>query len=84
MQGRRIIEELVPQVSPNAQVVDVTERGGSYRVTIAGTTTLTVQCEVPRAAVEAAEHADGARAELASLLKECADHVVAPVPDGRG
>jgi hypothetical protein len=84
MQGRRLIEDLVPQVTPNAQVVDVSETAHAYRVTIAGTSPLTVLCEVPRDAVDAAGHAHDARGHLARMPKDCADQVVAPVPDGRG
>jgi hypothetical protein len=40
--------------------------------------------DVPRDAVEAAEHAGDARERLIAVLKRCADDVVAEIPDGRG
>ena len=38
MDGRRLIESLVPEIAPNASVVGVEERERHYSVTIAGTT----------------------------------------------
>jgi len=52
-------------------------------VTIAGTAGTLAGCEVPRTAVDAAEHAGDALERLVAVLKRCADDVVADVPDGR-
>ncbi|HXG17285.1 MAG TPA: hypothetical protein VNK50_13620 [Calidithermus sp.] len=84
MDAHRIIEELVPQVNPNASVVSIEDGEGSYRVRLAGTTGVTARCELPREAVEAAGRLDRARRQVLSVLKRCADDVVAGVPDGRG
>lgn len=81
--ARRLLETLVPQVTPNATVVSIDERGLEYRVTIAGTTGVVARCELPRQAVEAAVERDDARRRLSVVLKRCADSTVAPVPDGR-
>jgi len=83
MDGRRLIESLVPAIAPNASVVDIEERERHYTVTIAGTTGMLAGCEVPRDAVDAAEVAGDARARLIAVLKRCADDVVAEIPDGR-
>ena len=84
MDGRRLIESLVPEIAPNASVVGVEERERHYTVTIAGTTGVLAGVDVPRDAVEAAEHAGDARERLIAVLKRCADDVVAEIPDGRG
>jgi hypothetical protein len=84
MNTRRVIEELVPEISRNACVVRIDERDESYRVTIAGTTGVEARCEVPRDTADAAPVDDEARARLAAMLKSCADRTVAEVPDARG
>jgi len=84
MNGRRLIESLVPEIAPNASVVAVEERERHYTVTIAGTTGVLAGVDVPRDAVEAAEHPGDARERLVAALKRCADDVVAEIPDGRG
>ena len=81
--GRRLIESLVPEIAPNASVVGVEERERYYSVTIAGTTGVLAGVDVPRDAVEAAEHSGEARERLVAALKRCADDVVAEIPDGR-
>jgi hypothetical protein len=83
MDAGRFIERLVPEVAHNATVVRVDETNDVVRVTIAGTTGVEAGCEIPRETVEAAvDHAE-ARAQLATMLKACADRAVAPIPDGR-
>jgi hypothetical protein len=84
MDGRRVIEELIPKANPNASIVAIEERERAYAVTLAGTTGVTARCELPREAVEEAGRPGGARQRLLSELKRCADEVVAAVPDGRG
>jgi phage terminase large subunit-like protein len=83
MEPREVIERLVTEVAPNATVAGFEERGAHCRVTIAGTTGVLADCDLPRDAVEAAEHAGTDRARVAAVLKRCADDVVAPLPDGR-
>lgn len=82
MEERRLIEELVTGLTPNATVVDVEPPEHEWRVTIAGTTGVVARCEVPRSAVEAAQQWQEARRRLAVVLKQCADRAVAPVPAG--
>jgi hypothetical protein len=84
MEPREVIERLITEVAPNATVAAFEERGARCRVTIAGTTGVLADCELPRAAVEAAERDGADRARVAAALKRCADDVVAPLPDGRG
>jgi hypothetical protein len=84
MDGRRVIEELVPQANRNASVVSVEEREREYAVTLAGTTGVTAHCELSREAVEGAGRPGGARQRVLSELKRCADQVVVEIPDGRG
>lgn len=55
MEGRRLIEDLVPALARNARVIAIDETDREYRVTIAGTTGVTAMCELPREAVVAAE-----------------------------
>ena len=62
MDGRRLIESLVPEIAPNARVVVVEECERHYTVTIARTTGVLAGVDVPSEAVEAAEHAGDARA----------------------
>jgi len=68
----------------NATVVGIEESQGAYHVSVAGTTGVIADCALPCEEVAAAEHGDDARRRVASVLKRCADDVVAPVPDGRG
>jgi hypothetical protein len=84
MNARAIIEDLVPKLTPNASVIAIEERERAYLVTIAGTTAVTAQCELPRETLEAAVHSAGARGVLEECLKRAADSTVAEVPDGRG
>ncbi len=83
MEGRRLIESLVPEIAPNASIVGIEERERYYTVTIAGTTGVLAGCELPREAVDAAEHAGDARQRVVAVLKRCTDDVVADVPGGR-
>jgi hypothetical protein len=77
------LRNLVTEVEPNATVVAIEEGSSTYHVRVAGTTGVVVDCELPRDAVAAAEHNGQARERVASVLKRCADDVVAPVGDGR-
>ena len=52
-------------------------------MTIAGTTGVLAGVDVPRDAVDAAEHSGEARERLVAALKRCADDVVAEIPGGR-
>jgi hypothetical protein len=83
MNTREVIEELVTEVAPNASVAGFEEHGTRCRVTLAGTTNVLADCEIPRSVVEAARHAGAERMQVAAALKRCADDVVAPLPDGR-
>ena len=83
MESRRLIEALVTRETPNATVVDVVEQAAGFAVTIAGTTGVVARCEVPRDVVERAGRGDEAAADLAAMLKRCADSTVASIPDGR-
>jgi len=84
MDGRRLIESLVPEIVPNASVVAVEERERHYTVTIAETTGALAGVDVPRDAIEAAGHPGDARQRLVAVLERRADDVVAEIPDGRG
>jgi hypothetical protein len=85
MDSRGLIEDLVRQLAPNAAVVGIAEApGGGYRVTVAGTSGVVANCELPRAAVEAAARPGAARTQVAVTLKRCADDVDARIPDARG
>lgn len=84
MDPRGLIEDLVLKLAPNATVVAITEAPESYRVTVAGTSGVLANCDLPRAAVEAATRRSTARARLAAALKRCADDVDARIPDARG
>jgi hypothetical protein len=84
MDPRGLIESLVHELAPNATVVAIREESGRYRVTVAGTSGVVANCELPRTVVEAATHRSTARAGLAFALKRCADDVDARIPDGRG
>jgi hypothetical protein len=84
MDPRTLIEDLVQKLAPNATVVGIAEKPEGYRVTVAGTTGVVADCELPRDAVEAATHHWGtARSRVAVALKRCADDVDARIPDGR-
>jgi hypothetical protein len=83
MEVRQFLERLVPELTRNASVVGIDETDESYQVTIAGTTGVVAQCRVPRETIDAAIAHEAARRTLATLLKACADRVVAPVSDGR-
>jgi hypothetical protein len=53
-------------------------------VTVAGTSGVLADCELPRDVVEAAARRSTARARLATTLKRCADDVDVRIPDARG
>ena len=84
MEPRQLIVDLVPQLTRNANVVDIQERPEEFRVTIAGTTGVIARCDVAREDVEEALSDDRVRARLADVLKRAADRTVAEVGDGRG
>jgi hypothetical protein len=84
MDSRGLIEELVRTLAPNTTVVGITEAPGGYRVTVAGTSAVVANCELPRAAVEEAARPGAARTRVAVTLKRCADDVDARIPDARG
>jgi hypothetical protein len=84
MDPRGLIESLVHKLAPNATVVAIREESERYRVTVAGTSGVVADCELPRTVVEAATHRGTARARVAVTLKRCADDVDARIPDGRG
>jgi hypothetical protein len=85
MEAGAFLRDLVTKLEPNATVVGVEEAqsGELYRVRLAGTTGVVADCELRRGDVEAAARWGEARRRVASLLKRCADDVVAPVGDGR-
>jgi len=83
MNADTFLRTLVTEIEPNASVVGIEERGDSYHVSVAGTTGVIAHCELPRDDVAAAEHRDDARRRVSTVLKRCADDVVAPVSDGR-
>lgn len=83
MEAREMIEGLVPRLTRNAMVVDIQESEGRYAVTIAGTASVTVRCELPRATVEDATEGLAARQRVEWILKCCADQTVAMLGDGR-
>jgi hypothetical protein len=83
MNADTFLKGLVTEIAPNATVVDIEQRGDAYHVSVAGTTGVVAKCELPRDEVTAAEHRDEARRRVVSVLKRCADDVVAPVGDGR-
>ncbi len=85
MEAGTFLRDLVTKLEPNATVVGIEEEQGGdrYRVRLAGTTGVVADCELTRGDVEAAERWGDARRRVATLLKRCADDVVAPVPDGR-
>jgi hypothetical protein len=84
MEAREMIEDLVPQLTRNACVVDIEEQDERYSVTIAGTTSVTAQCELTRAAVEDAVEGRMSRLRVKRILKRCADQTVVSLGDGRG
>ena len=83
MDGRRLIESLVPEIAPNASVVGVEDRSVTTRSRSQERRASWAGVDVPRDAVEAAEHSGEARERLVAALKRCADDVVAEIPDGR-
>ena len=83
MNAEAFLTKLVTEIEPNATVVGVEQRTGGYHVSVAGTTGVIATCELAGDDVIAAEHGADARRRVASLLKRCADDVVAPVGDGR-
>ncbi len=84
MDPRALIEDLVQKIAPNATVVGIDEDTERFRVTVAGTSGVLADCELPRKAVESAARWDSARARIAATLKRCADDVDARIPDARG
>jgi hypothetical protein len=82
MNAEAFLKKLVTEVEPNATVVGVEQRAGAYHVSVAGTTGVAT-CELAGDDVMAAEHAADARRRVTSVLKRCADDVVASVGDGR-
>ena len=83
MNADTFLKSLLTEVEPNATVVGIEETESAYHVSVAGTTGVIADCELPRDEVAAAEHRDEARRRVASALKRCADDVVAPIGDGR-
>jgi hypothetical protein len=83
MNAEAFLKKLVTEVEPNATVVGVEQRVGAYHASVVGTTGVVATCELARDDVMAAEHAADARRRVTSLLKRCADDVVAPAGDGR-
>jgi len=83
MNADTFLKNLLTELEPNATVVGIEECESGYHVSVAGTTGVIADCELPRDEVAAAEHGDEARRRVASVLKRCADDVVAPVADGR-
>ena len=84
MDPRAMIEDLVRKIAPNATVVGVAEEAERFRVTVAGTSGVLADCELPREALESAARWGSVRAKVAATLKRCADDVDARIPDGRG
>ena len=84
MDPRALIEDLVQKIAPNTTVVGFAEDAERFRVTVAGTSGVLANCELPRETVEAAGHRSTARARVAATLKRCADDVDARIPDARG
>jgi hypothetical protein len=76
------LRSLVTEVDPNATVIAIEEGPSTYHVSVAGTTGVVADCELPRDTVAAAEHDGQARERVAGVLKRCTDDVVAPVGDG--
>jgi hypothetical protein len=83
MNADTFLRNLVTEIEPNATVVGIEQREGAYHVSVAGTTGVLANCDLPRDAVAAAQQGTEARRRVASVLKRCADDVVAPVGDGR-
>ncbi len=83
MDPRALIEDLVQKIAPNATVVGIAEDAQRFRVTVAGTSGVVADCDLPREAVESAVRWGSARAKVAATLKRCADDVDARIPDGR-
>jgi hypothetical protein len=83
MNADAFLRGLVTEVEPNATVVAIEEGPRTYHVSVAGTTGVVADCELPRDEVAAAAHGGDARQRVVSVLKRCTDDVVAPVGDGR-
>jgi len=83
MNADTFLRSLVREIEPNATVVGIEQREGAYHVSVAGTTGVVANCRLPRDEVAAAQQGAEARRRVASMLKRCADDVVAPVGDGR-
>jgi hypothetical protein len=83
MDARGFIEELVPEVTRDATMIEFVERAGVYHVAIAGTTSVVATCDVPQDIVDRAINHETARRDLVTILKGCADMTVAWTPDGR-
>jgi hypothetical protein len=83
MNADTFLRSLVTEIEPNATVVGIEQREGAYHVSVAGTTGVVANCQLPRDEVAAAQQGAEARRRVASMLKRCADDVVAPVGDGR-
>jgi hypothetical protein len=83
MDAEAFLKNLVTEIEPNATVVGIEQRERTYHVSVTGTTWVVASCELPRDEVTAAQQAADARRRVASVLKRCADDVVAPVGDGR-
>ena len=84
MDPRTLIEDLVQKIAPNTTVVGIAEDAERFRVTVAGTSGVLADWELPRDAVESAARWGAARARIAATLKRCADDVDARIPDARG
>jgi hypothetical protein len=83
MNPDRFFRDLVTEVEPNATLVGIEEGPTTYHVSVAGTTGVVADCELPRAQVAEAEQGGEARQRVASVIKRCTDDVVAPIGDGR-
>jgi len=83
MNADRFLRDLLTEIEPNATAVSIEERQNAYHVSVAGTTGVVAECELPRDEVAAAQHTDEPRRRVGTVLKRCADDVVAPVGDGR-
>jgi hypothetical protein len=83
MDARGFIEELVPEVTRDATMIEFAKRAGTYHVAIAGTTPVVATCDIPQDIVDRAITHETARRELVTILRGCADMTVAWTPDGR-
>jgi hypothetical protein len=83
MNAEKFLRDLLTEIEPNATVVGIEERENAYHVRVACTTGVVADRKLPRDEVAAAQHTDEPRRRVATVLKRCADDVVAPVGDGR-